>query len=94
MRAEHHDPHLGVLAPHAASDLEALVGEAGGMRMSVTTTSGECRSMAREELVAVPAGGEQLHLVARLEDAEDALAHEEVVLRDDHADPHGRDDTR
>jgi hypothetical protein len=57
--------------------------------MSVTTTSGARRLGRREQRIEIPADGNHLELVPRLEQALEALADEKIVLCEDDADRHG-----
>ena len=60
----------------------------GGMRMSVSTTSGAWVSTAASRPVVVPAELDDVDVVLRLEEAGDALAHEKRILGDHHSETH------
>ena len=62
----------------------------GGMRMSVTTTSGLHAIDGLEQRLEVAADGDDLEPGLGLEQAPHALADEVVVLREHDPDRHGR----
>ena len=62
----------------------------GGIRMSVSTTSGTLGVDHGEQLVEVAARADHLDLGLRLEEPDDSFAHEIAVFGDDHPDRHGR----
>ena len=61
----------------------------GGMRMSVTTTSGRSASTAASSEPRSPHDGHDLEVGLRLEQPPDALADEVVVLGEHEPDRHG-----
>ena len=61
----------------------------GGMRMSVTTTSGCSASTAREQGVEVAAHGRDLEVGVGFEQPPHALAHEEMIVGDHQPERHG-----
>ena len=63
----------------------------GGIRMSVSTTSGRCSSTAAMQLVVARAGADEVEGGGRVEDRAQSLADDLVVLGED--DPHGHGDT-
>ena len=61
----------------------------GGIRMSVTTTSGRSVAAAAHERVVVGAGRHDLEVVLGVDELLDALAHDVVVLGEDDPQDHG-----
>ena len=59
---------------------------AGGMRMSVTSTCGAAADGARDQLVVVAGGPDDLEVGLDREQRADALAHDHVVVGEEDRD--------
>ena len=88
--AEDDDADVRVRRAEALGCADALVGAAGGIRMSVTTTSGRSSSTAASSDSRSPHVADDLELGTRLEQSSETLADEVVVLGEHEADRHAR----
>ena len=79
--AEHDDADVGRSSRSVAATWMPSSVPVGGMRMSVTTTSGASRPRSARAAGQVAGGADEVDVVRALEQPGDALAQQRVVLR-------------